>query len=268
MTQGLDDGNLEVEPPKQSPRVARLWKNRPIFRRHGKSPGVKESRQLSSSATSGKPSTIRQLFPLVFFLSILAGAAVGFLILNLADSDTAASRMFVNTSQFDEWQAMVCGAFGVAVAVAYMTWPSFFRMARVANRPSLVSAVLVYFLMAILIVVIPFITTGGGSSFDLSHFYVRITILTVLLLLAGAGSFCGLILIWNEQYLDMSNVRSKGGETIRAILSTRSNIQRFFVGAALLITCGVVIVGGLRTVLDTVTADYYTLPNTIEIKHH
>jgi hypothetical protein len=263
MTQGSTSGYPETRPPRPPSRLARLWQARSVFQRHGRSPDANRHPPTSPDRnkhlqTVSKPSRRRQFFPLFLLTSIFGGAAVGFLILRLDTSNTAASRMFISTNQFDEWLAIVCGVLGISVAVSYWTWPSFLRMARVVSRTSLISTILIYALMAALVACIPFITTGGNASFELSHFYVRITILTALLLIAGAGSFCGLILIWYKQYADIGDIQAKAGDTVRAILSTRSDIQRFFTGATVLITCGVVIIGGLRSALDAVRSIYFT----------
>lgn len=261
MTKGFTSG--PEDGPGVRSRITRLWQARTAFKHRRRSLGTDRLAQLSpgndnhsqtanpmpSGLVISKPSRIRQFFPLFLLLSIFGGAAIGYLILSLDSSDSTSSRIFTSTSQFDEWLAIVCGVLGIAVAVSYWTWPSFLRIAKGVSLASLISALLVYGLMATLVASIPFITSGNGS-FGLSHFDVRITALTALLLAAAAGSFCGLILIWHRQYADIGSIQPTPGDSVRSILSTRSDIQRFFAGAAVLITCGIVLIGGLRSALD------------------
>jgi hypothetical protein len=158
--------------------------------------------------------------------------------------------MFATTNQFDEWSAIVAGVLGLCVAVAGATWPSFLRVARAAGHIPVISAVSVYILISIAVVFGPFVVAHGNASFELSHFYLRISTLTVLILAAGAGSFCGLELLWYRQSAQMNMGEGSPGQTVRSILSARKDLQRFFTGAAVLVTSGVVIIGGLRSALN------------------
>ena len=199
---------------------------------------------------------IRQLLPLLLLFAIIAAAVAGAFLIRWSSSDTASSLLFANTNQFDEWSAIVSFVTAVSVAVALSTWPIFFRVAKSVAKDvgpiAVTSAVMAYVVLGAVAVFGPFLVQGGNASFELSHFYVRMGLLEAILITAGAGSFCGLILLGYSQRVRVDDKRAMR-TTIPAILSARHDLQRFFVGAAILISGSVIIIGGLRS---AVNADY------------
>jgi len=71
-----------------------------------------------------------------------------------------------------------------------------------------------------------------------------------VMLAAGIGSFCGLELIWYSQSSHIDGSANSPRETVQDILSARKDLQRFFIGATVLITGGIIIIGGLRSSLS------------------
>jgi hypothetical protein len=200
---------------------------------------------------TARPSFIRQLLPLFLLIVIFIAAGAGALLIRWGSKSTLSSRMFASTNQFDEWSGIVAGVLALSVAVASSTWPPFLRVAKEAGRLPVISAISVYVLISTSVILGPFLVANGSVSFELSHFYLRMSILTVLILVAAAGSFCGLELIWYTQNAQIEGSGSSPGETVRSILSARKDLQRFFTGATVLITGGIIIIGGLRSALNT-----------------
>jgi hypothetical protein len=204
-------------------------------------------------ARGRQQSAIRQFLPLLLFLAIIAAGVVGTFLIRWGSSNTADSRLFADTSQFDEWSAIVSFVTAISVPVAVFTWPAFLRVAKRVTkdvgRIAVASAIMTYVLLGAAAVFGPFLVNGGNASFELSYFNARVGVLAALLLTAGAGSFCGLMLLWYSQRSridDPSAIRT----TIPAILSARRDLQRLFAGAAILITGAVIIIGGLRSALN------------------
>jgi len=196
------------------------------------------------------PSLVHQLVPLFLLILIFIAAIAGDLLIRLDTNSTSISRGFADTNQFNEWSFIVAGVLGVCVAVAASTWPPFLRVARTASPVSVIVAVSIYLLISAAVILIPFIIDHSSVSFELSHFYLRMSILTILILIAGGGSFCGLELLWYTQSNQIDAAVNFPPKTVESILSARRNLQRFFAGATVLITSGVVIIGGLRSALN------------------
>jgi hypothetical protein len=255
------DGSPDQVPPQLSsePRLGPLGKltlGRRLGLRNVPRQAVEATSSVDPDAEDLRPSIISQLLPLVLLFATIGAATFGAFLIRWDSADTASSRAFASTTQFDEFSAIVSFVVGISAPIAVFTWPTFLQIAKMVSkdigRIAVTSAIVAYVLLGAAAVFGPFLVEGGNAPFELSHFYVRVGILAACLLTAGAGSFCGLILLWYGGRIrsdDASGVKT----AIPAILSARRDLRRFFVGATILVTGSVIIIGGLRSALN---ADY------------
>jgi hypothetical protein len=224
-----DKTSKEASRQKQKLRIPRRPSGCPL-----KSPtALQESRTdkmavnttMKPSPDISKSSKMRPWYPVLLLVAVLGAAALGALLVSWGSTSNDLSRNFADSNQFDEFTALVAGLVGVSVAVAAFTWPTFWRIRAQVGRSPLIAAIL-------------------------SHFSLRIGILYAFVLAAGSASFCGLILLAYIQREKTGSSDTRIADTIRSILETRIYMQRFFIGAAVLITMAVIVVGGLQSALS------------------
>jgi hypothetical protein len=186
-------------------------------------------------------------------LVVVFGAALGgVLLIRLGSASNSLSRTFANSNQFDELAAMVAGLLGLSAAVAFFTLRAFWRIKGQVGRSSKIATALLYIIVSIAIIVGPLLVQGGNAIVPLSHFTARIVILDILVLAAACPSFCGLLLLADTQREETGRFDPKNvSEAVSSIHEARICIQRFFVGAAALITMAVIVIGGLQSALNT-----------------
>ncbi len=166
-------------------------------------------------------------------------------------TDTPSSKLFAGTNQFGELTAIVAVVAGISVAVASFTWPPLLRVKRDVSATTFRWALGAYALIGAAAVSGPFLVEGSGnSSFELSYFNPRIGLIAILILGAGIGPFCGLILLSHGQRAFSEDPGPAAGGSISAILSARRDLQVFFVGATTLITGTMIIIAGLQSTLS------------------
>ena len=226
---------------------------------HGEATGFKDP-QVKTIQQVG----VRQL--LLSLIAIISVAGAGVLIIRWNDTDTPSSKLFVSTNQFGEWAAIVAVVSGISVAVAIFTLPPFRRVKQGIGAATFWWAFVMYALIGAVAVAGPFLVEGSGnSSFELSHFNLRIGLIAALILITGIGPFCGLILLVHRQRIFVEDPGTAAGSSISDILSARRDLQLFFVGAATLITGTMVLIGGLQSALNAYNTAYDNASTTITI---
>jgi hypothetical protein len=169
---------------------------------------------------------------------------------------TLSSRVFEGTNQFGEWTAIVAVVAGIAAAVARLTWPPLLRAKRDVGSTAFWWAFGAYALIGLVAVSGPFWVEGNGnSSFEFSYFYLRVGLVAILILTAGIGPFCGLMLLSQGQHTFTEDPGPSAGRSISDILSSRRDLQTFFVGATALITGAMIIIVGLQSALSAYNAE-------------
>ena len=137
---------------------------------------------------------MRAWYPVLLLVAAPGGGAVlGALLIRWRSTSNDLSRNFVGTNQFDEFSALVSGLFGVSVAVAFFTWPTFWRIKAQVTRSPLMAAIMFYLIVSAAVIVGPLVVETGKAIVPLSHFTLRIIILYIFVLACGGGSFCGLV---------------------------------------------------------------------------
>ena len=195
-------------------------------------------------------SRIRPWYPVLLLVMVLGAGVLGALLIRLASTDNQLHSIFAGTNQFDDFTALVAGLFGVSVVVASFTWPTFWRIFVQVGWSARAAAILLYLLVSAAVVTGPFLVQSGNAIVPLSHFDLRIGILYAIPLVAALGSFCGLVLLTYIQYERIGHHDAAApADEIHSVLETRTYIQRFFLGAATLITLAVVVIGGLQSAL-------------------
>ena len=176
---------------------------------------------------------------------------------SLGSTSSDLSRKFADTNQFDQFTALVAGLFGLSASVALSTLPTFRLIAAKASLPPKIAAIVFYLIVSVAVIVGPFIVQAGNAIIPLSNFSLRIWIIDLFVLACGSGSLCGLALLAHTQ----REITGRSGtviasDEIRSILEARTYIQRFFVGAAALITMAVIVIGGLQDALKVDLSSY------------
>jgi hypothetical protein len=244
----------EATSKKQRRRMLhRLVRRRPDSSHAHESTASKATSQTAPEqhGKANTPTMIRPWYPVLLLVAVFISAGIGALVIRWGSTSTALGRAFSDSNQFGEFTALVAGLLGLAAVVASLTWPTFCRIASKTSRPSLIAAIVLYVIMSVAIVVGPAFVESGKAIIPLPHFTLRISVVYVLVLAASCASFCGLILVTHEQRERISRAGTENaGEAISSILEARRQIQRFFGGAAALITAAVIVVGGLQSALD------------------
>jgi hypothetical protein len=230
-----------------------------LILRRGDLHGAASKQASNANNIDSTAKLIPQLLPVGLLIAILGAAGIGALLIRWRSGDSTVSAMFASTEQFDEWSAIVAVVLGVSVAIAIWAWSPFRRVSKEVGSVPVVSAVVLYVLIGATVVFGPFAVEGGDASFGLSYFYLRVGVLSALLLAAGTGSFGGLTLLWYSQRASVADLRNVAGDTIQSLLLARQELERFFVSAAILITGGIVIIGGLRGALNA-EHSFYRVP--------
>jgi hypothetical protein len=218
-----------------------------------------------TSAPSSSPKfSVRNWAWVLFILLVLAGAALGWLIIYWHSGKTQSSKQFAETNQFEAWEGLVAGLLALAVAVGSLTWSHALRLAKEASRGVVLSSVAGYLLICGAVIVVPFLTESGPTSFLLYGFRWRVMALSVAILIVSAGCFGGLMFLGAVQRESSRTTESgsvRDGDVIRALLRARTDLKRFLFGAAVLITGTVLMIGGLQNALN---AYYNATINSID----
>jgi hypothetical protein len=215
--------------------------------------------QKTSGFNNPQARTIRQagvhqfLFTLI---AIIVAAVFWSFIIRWHSTDTPSSKIFAGTNQFGELTAIVAVVAAISVAVASFTWPPLLRVKIDVSATTFRWALGAYALIGAAAVSGPFLVEGSGnSSFELSYFNLRIGLVAILVLGAGIGPFCGLILLSHGQRALSEDPGPAAGGSISAILSARHDLQVFFVGATALITGTMIIIAGLQSALNAYSTE-------------
>jgi hypothetical protein len=213
---------------------------------------------MSTAAKYARSSKRRLLNWSFFVLSALIAGAFGVIVIRWGSGNTSESRQFAQMDEFRAWVALTSVLLMIAVIVTAWAWSDFQRIARDAGRASVVIAVVVYVFIGMAAILGP-AWVGGTLASPLYLSSWRILILSVLVLAAGGGCFCGLMLLaslLHEEDHSANFDPTTSGKIIEELLQMRSELRRFWRGAALLIAFVVIVAGGLRNALNAYVESY------------
>jgi hypothetical protein len=208
------------------------------------------------SAADNKGTPRRLTNPYLLVLAVVASGILGVLALRLRVNETQASKDFANTPSYAIWVASVSGVLMLATFLSGLAWRDFQRAWRFAGKATRYGTLGAYILVGI--------ATIFGTFWVISPLYTplfffnwRALALSVVVLVASTSCFCGLLLVNGIAH---KRAASRGfdsispGESIRELMRIRSDLRKFLICTAVIITGIMVSLGALR---NSLSAYYY-----------
>jgi hypothetical protein len=190
--------------------------------------------------------------PYLLILAVVLSGIFGVIALRLRVNETEASKDFANTLSYAVWVASVAGTLMLSTFLSGLTWRDFQRAWRLAVKTIRYGTITAYSLVGI--------ATIFGTFWVISPLYTplfffnwRALALSVVTLVASATCFCGLLLINGVAH---KRAASRGfdftsaGESIRELMKMRSDLRKFLICTAVIITAIMISLGTLRNALN------------------
>jgi hypothetical protein len=207
----------------------------------------------AAAESSAKGTSERLVNPyLLIFVTVIFGI-LGIVTLRLKVNETAASKEFANLPSYAIWVVAVSGALMLATFLSGLAWRDFQRAWHLAPKSARYGALITYAVVGIGTIFGIFWITSPLYT-PLYFFNWRALALSLIMLAASARCFCGLLLmngIVHKRAASRSLVAMSAGESIRELVKMRSDLRKFLIYTAVVITGIMVSVGALQNSLNS-----------------
>lgn len=209
------------------------------------------ARPAAKSSDAGGVSA-KLINPYLLVLAVVVSGIFGVIALRLKVNETEASKEFANTPSYAIWVASVSGVLMLATFLTGLAWRDFQRAWRLAGETTRYRAITAYAVVGI--------ATIFGTFWVISPLYTslfffnwRALTLSIVTLVASATCFCGLLLIngiAHKRAASRAFDSMSAGESIRELMKMRSDLRKFLICTAIIITAIMVSLGALRNALN------------------